>query len=84
MIDRTNYAAMRQAALENIRKSMEQLEYTEYFTIQLYKGDRMYTVGTSYGAKSEAALTMIEWADIINADHGHIVSDLTGEVIISF
>lgn len=77
--------AMRQTALEQLRKSMEPAKTEiEHFQIQLYKGSRCYTVGTAYESMIEAANTMTTWAEAINADKGHVINDLTGEIVIYF
>lgn len=79
------YEAMRQDALEQLRKSMNQEKTeVEHFQIQLYKGDRCYTLGTAYDSMVEAANTMMTWAEAINADKGHVINDLTGEIVIYF
>lgn len=79
------YEAMRQSALEQNRKSMEpEKTEIEHFQIQLYEGDRCYTLGTAYESMLEAANTMMTWAKAINATGGHVVSELTGEIIIYF
>lgn len=80
---KTNYESMRQAAIESLRKSVMP-EQIEHFQIQLYKGDRWYTLGTAYESMIEAVNTMMTWAEAINADKGHVSNDLTGEIVIYF
>lgn len=72
--------------VEWFRKECEKLieNKVEHFQIQLYKGDKCYTLGTAYEEKTEATLEMMAWANTIDADHGHVVSDFTGEIIIYF
>ena len=56
----------------------------EHFQIQLYKGGRCYTLGMAYESMVEAANTMMTWAEAIDADKGHVINDLTGEIVIYF
>lgn len=72
--------------VEWFRKECEKLieNEVEHFQIQLYKGSRCYTVGTAYDSMVEAANTMTTWAEAIDADKGHVINDLTGEIVIYF